>query len=102
VRDEIEFGLVPGGELEVEATVCHEIRQSHQAVVIDNVAEDAAFCGHRTPAKYGFQSYISRSGRHFSETAGWPGLRGKTNFCRLRALDSYRTKREHPCRQPAK
>ena len=59
VRDEIEFGLVPGGELEVETTLCHEIRQSHEAVVIDNVAEDAAYCGHHTPAKYGFQSYIS-------------------------------------------
>jgi signal transduction histidine kinase len=59
VRDEIEFGLVPGGELELETTICHEIRQSHEAVVIDNVAEDAAYCGHHTPAKYGFQSYIS-------------------------------------------
>src|ERR1700709_1629765 len=59
VRDEIEFGLVPGGELEVETTICHEIRQSHEAVVIDNVAEDGAYCGHHTPEKYGFQSYIS-------------------------------------------
>jgi signal transduction histidine kinase len=59
VRDEIAFGLAPGGELELETTICHEIRQSHEAVVIDNVAEDAAYCGHHTPAKYGFQSYIS-------------------------------------------
>ena len=58
-RDEIGFGLVPGGELVVETTICHEIRESHQAVVIDYVAEDAAFCGHHTPAQYGFQSYIS-------------------------------------------
>ena len=59
VRDEIEFGLVPGGELEVETTLCHEIRQSREAVVIDNVAEDTIYCGHHTPTKYGFQSYIS-------------------------------------------
>jgi signal transduction histidine kinase len=59
VRDEIEFGLKPGGELKVETTICHEIRQSHKAVVIDHVAEDQAFCGHHTPAMYGFQSYIS-------------------------------------------
>jgi signal transduction histidine kinase len=59
VRDEIAFGLTPGGELEVETTICHEIRQSHEAVIIDHVAEDAAYCGHHTPAKYGFQSYIS-------------------------------------------
>ena len=59
VRDEIAFGLTPGGELKVETTICHEIRQSGEAVIIDHVAEDAAFCGHHTPAQYGFQSYIS-------------------------------------------
>jgi signal transduction histidine kinase len=59
VRDEIRFGLEPGGELKVETTICHEIRASGQPVVIDHVAEDQAFCGHPTPAMYGFQSYIS-------------------------------------------
>jgi signal transduction histidine kinase len=59
VRDEISFGLQPGGELQVETTICHEIRQSHEAVVIDHVAEDKVFCGHPAPAMYGFQSYIS-------------------------------------------
>jgi len=59
VRDEIEFGLKPGGELKVETTICNEIRGNGQAVVIDHVAEDAQFCGHPTPAMYGFQSYIS-------------------------------------------
>jgi signal transduction histidine kinase len=59
VQDEIQFGLKPGGELKVETTICHEIRQSHKAVVIDHVAEDQTFCGHHTPAMYGFQSYIS-------------------------------------------
>jgi signal transduction histidine kinase len=59
VRDEIAFGLVPGGELVVETTICHEIRASHEAVVINHVAEDTAYVGHHTPAKYGFQSYIS-------------------------------------------
>ncbi len=40
VRDEIAFGLQPGGELKVETTICDEIRASRQAVVIDHVAED--------------------------------------------------------------
>jgi signal transduction histidine kinase len=56
VRDDIQFGLLPGRELPLETTICHEIRQSHRAVVIDHVAEDAVFSGHHTPAKYGFQS----------------------------------------------
>jgi signal transduction histidine kinase len=59
VHDEIGFGLLPGGELEVKTTICDEIRDSRQKVVIGEVATDAAFCGHPTPARYGFQSYIS-------------------------------------------
>jgi signal transduction histidine kinase len=59
VLDQIDFGLKPGGELAVETTICHEIRQSRQGVVIDHVAEDPEFSGHHTPAMYGFQSYIS-------------------------------------------
>ena len=59
VRDEISFGLRPGGELPVETTICNEIRQSGRAVVIDHVAEEPAWCAHHTPARYGFQSYIS-------------------------------------------
>jgi signal transduction histidine kinase len=58
-RDEIGFGLMPGGELAVTSTLCHEVRQARGAVVIDHVAEDAAYCDHPTPAMYGFQSYIS-------------------------------------------
>jgi len=59
VLDEIDFGLKPGGELKVETTICNEIRQSREPVVIDNVAEDNVWCEHPTPAMYGFQSYIS-------------------------------------------
>lgn len=59
VLDEIDFGLRPGGELKVETTICHEIRQSREPVVINNVAEDEVWCGHPTPSMYGFQSYIS-------------------------------------------
>jgi len=59
VRDNISFGLKPGGELEVETTICDEIRASGREVIIDHVAEDPAFRDHDTPAMYGFQSYIS-------------------------------------------
>ena len=59
VRDEIAFGLLPGGELGVKTTICDEIRASGQPVIIDHVAQDENFRAHRTPAMYGFQSYIS-------------------------------------------
>ena len=58
-QDEIGFGLKPGDELKLQTTICDEIRQSGKAVIIDHVAEDPDFCGHHTPAMYGFQSYIS-------------------------------------------
>jgi signal transduction histidine kinase len=59
VRDDINFGLKPGGELKVDSTLCHEIRQSGEAVVIDHVAEDPVYACHHTPQMYGLQSYIS-------------------------------------------
>jgi signal transduction histidine kinase len=59
VRDEIAFGLQPGDELKVETTLCHEIRESREPIVIEDVAKDEIYCRHNTPAMYGFQSYIS-------------------------------------------
>jgi signal transduction histidine kinase len=59
VRDDIDFGLRPGGELKVETTLCHEIRQAGTPIVINEVAADACYAHHHTPALYGFQSYIS-------------------------------------------
>ena len=59
VRDEIAFGLQPGGELKVATTLCDQIRTTGEPIIIDHVAEDALYCGHPTPKMYGFQSYIS-------------------------------------------
>jgi hypothetical protein len=59
VRDDISFGVKPGDELELETTICNEIRHHRQSVIIDEVARDGNYCGHPAPARYGFQSYIS-------------------------------------------
>jgi signal transduction histidine kinase len=59
VVDNINFGLKSGGELKVESTICHEIRQHRTPVIINHVAEDAVYKHHHTPAQYGIQSYIS-------------------------------------------
>jgi signal transduction histidine kinase len=59
VKDEIAFGLVPGGELKVKTTICDEIRQHRDPVIIDHVAKDETYRDHHTPAMYGIQSYIS-------------------------------------------
>lgn len=59
VHDEIAFGLQPGGELKIETTICHEIRQCGEPVIIDDVAADPGYATHHTPALYGLKSYIS-------------------------------------------
>jgi GAF domain-containing protein len=59
VLDEVDFGLKPGAELKVETTICNEIRQSREPIIIDNVAEDDAWCKQCDSGEYGFQSYIS-------------------------------------------
>jgi signal transduction histidine kinase len=59
VQDNLAFGLEPGGELKIETTICNEIRDHRQPVIIDNVAEDPLYSSHHTPAYYGLQSYIS-------------------------------------------
>ncbi|MBE9462606.1 ATP-binding protein [Dyadobacter subterraneus] len=59
VRDEISFGLEPGGELPIETTICNEIRDAQQAVIINDVAVDPTYVNHHTPRIYGFKSYIS-------------------------------------------
>jgi hypothetical protein len=61
VRDEITFGLQPGGELPVKTTLCDEVRTRRELVVIDNVAEDELYCEHPTPGMYGFQRLHLRS-----------------------------------------
>jgi len=75
VYDELNFGLEPGDDLVLESTICNEIRQHGQVVVIDHVAQDVRFRDHRTPKQYGFQSYVSipiftRDGRFFGTLCG--------------------------------
>lgn len=59
VRDGLDFGLEPGGELRIETTLCNEVRDRSLPILIDHASEDAAYCGHPTPKMYGFQSYVS-------------------------------------------
>jgi signal transduction histidine kinase len=59
VRDRIEFGLAPGGELELGTTICDEIRQHGRAVIFGHASEDPHFSQHHTPKFYGLESYIS-------------------------------------------
>jgi transcriptional regulator with XRE-family HTH domain len=57
VRDEIPLGLGVGGELKIETTICSEIRETGEAVIIEHV--DNNDIKHSKLARYGFKSYIS-------------------------------------------
>jgi signal transduction histidine kinase len=59
VDDSINFGLKPGGELVLESTICHEIRQHHNPVVFGHASVDPHYSTHHTPLAYGLESYIS-------------------------------------------
>ncbi|WP_313085933.1 GAF domain-containing sensor histidine kinase [Pseudomonas sp.] len=59
VLDRINFGLQVGGELDVTTTLCHEIRASHETIIISKASEDPRYCTHHTPRLYGFESYVS-------------------------------------------
>lgn len=59
VRDEIDFGLAPGDGLELETTICDEIRQHQQPVVFGHASRHPQYAGHHTPRRYGLESYIS-------------------------------------------
>jgi signal transduction histidine kinase len=59
VEDNIEFGLKPGGRLQVETTLCSESRALRRPVVIDDASTDPVYFNHHTPRLYNIQSYIS-------------------------------------------
>ncbi|HDS1679226.1 TPA: GAF domain-containing sensor histidine kinase [Pseudomonas putida] len=59
VDDSIDFGLLPGGELVLETTICHEIRQHRQPVLFKYASEHPVYSTHHTPQTYGLESYVS-------------------------------------------
>lgn len=59
VKDQINFGLLPGEQLALETTICKEIEIHHEQVIIEHVDKDPKYNKHHTPITYGFQSYIS-------------------------------------------
>jgi len=57
--DTLGFGLVPGGQLVLETTLCNEIRQSATAVVFAHASRHPQYAEHHTPRIYGLESYAS-------------------------------------------
>lgn len=59
VQDQIAFGLVPGSTLDVDTTLCKEVRASGLPIVIDHASADPVYRAHITPKLYAIESYVS-------------------------------------------
>lgn len=59
ILDRLDFGLQPGDPVDVTTTLCEDVRDTGQAIVIDSVEDSDRYRDHQTPAMYGFRSYFS-------------------------------------------
>jgi signal transduction histidine kinase len=59
VQDNVDFGLGPGGQLDLQTTLCFESRSARASIVIDDFSTDPVYCGHHTSQLYNLGSYIS-------------------------------------------
>ena len=59
VEDRLGFGLVPGGELPLQSTLCHDVRATDVPIFIDQASLDPVFRTHHTPRIYQIESYAS-------------------------------------------
>ena len=70
VEDNIQFGLQPGNSLDVNTTLCKEVRALRQPIAIDQASTDPDFRRHPATLLYRIESYISvpivrRDGAYF-------------------------------------
>ncbi|HEY2462728.1 MAG TPA: GAF domain-containing sensor histidine kinase [Steroidobacteraceae bacterium] len=70
VKDDINFGLTPGAQLDLETTLCIEAKRPNAPIVIEQASADPRYCNHHTLKLYKIESYVSvpivlPSGRYF-------------------------------------
>ncbi|MDP9902356.1 GAF domain-containing sensor histidine kinase [Variovorax ginsengisoli] len=70
VLDRINFGLKPGDQLEVNSTLCVEVRGSCKPAAFDHASRHPVYCEHPTSRVLNIESYISapivkRDGSYF-------------------------------------
>ena len=58
-HDEISFGLKPGDELDIESTLCGQVRLTQEAVFIEKATEDPLYCNHKVPKLFKCESLVS-------------------------------------------
>ncbi len=87
--DTLGFGLVPGGQLVLETTICDEIRQAPTSVVFAHASAHPVYSKHHTPRIYGLESYASvpihrPDGRFFGTLCAIDSLPGNFDEAHVR------------------
>jgi signal transduction histidine kinase len=70
VKDDIDFGLKSGDQLDLESALCIQSKRSDEPVVIEHASIDPRCCIHHTPRICKIESYVSvpivlANGRYF-------------------------------------
>jgi signal transduction histidine kinase len=70
VKNAINLSVMPGGQLDLETTLCIESKRSNAPIVIEQASADPRFRNHPMPKLYQIESYLSvpivlSSGRYF-------------------------------------
>ena len=73
--DRLGFGLEAGDQLDVATTLCSEVRDSHEPIVIEHASREPEFANHPTPKMYRFESYVAfpifrSNGEYFGNLCG--------------------------------
>lgn len=84
-----------GASLDITTTLCEQVRDTRDVVIIHSVADSAQYRDHHTPRIYGFQSYFSipllrPNGEYFSTLCGLdPVARDLSNKATLTNLNLF-------------
>lgn len=82
VLDLVNFNLNPGDEVELNTTLCNQVRKSITPIIIEHAQNDAHYSKSVTPTMYGFESYFSfpifsKDGDFFGTLCGFDPLPAK-------------------------
>lgn len=89
--DNVPLGLKTGDELEIKDTFCHQVHQTGESVVFDDVDKDELYCNHHVPQIYGIQSYISvpiykKNGDFFGTLCALDSVPGRINTPEVKGM----------------
>lgn len=59
VRDSLGMGVEAGTALDVQTTLCRDVRRRSDALIIPDIETDAVYRDHPAPSQFGFRSYVA-------------------------------------------